>query len=87
MIITMTRAVSLAGLLSIAGVPAFASETQLAHAAGVAPGLYSAPQLVRLIALRAEGGARHGIERILDDPEVAPLVARLSTSTHGQAGN
>ncbi len=82
----MTRTALLAGLVAVIAMPALANQQQLARNAGVDPGLYSNSQLTQLIALQREGGNRSLIDRILSDPQGAPLVSRLSTSTHGSTG-
>ncbi|NDR57348.1 hypothetical protein [Aliiruegeria sabulilitoris] len=77
----MKRTTVLAGIVAILAMPALASQTQLARTAGVEPGLYSTSQLVQIVSLREEGGNAQAIERILANPEGAPLVSHLST--HG----
>lgn len=81
----MTRALMLAGLVAVFASPALASSSQLARAAGVEPGLYSTHQLVQLLSLRNEGGNDAAVARILSNPRGAPLVGRLSTTTHEPA--
>ena len=81
----MTRTLILAGLVALVTMPALASQTQLANAAGVDPGLYSNAQLLQLISLRQEGSNRTAVAQILANPQGAPLVSRLSTTTHGSA--
>ncbi len=81
----MKRTAFLAGFVAVtvAAMPAIASQTQLARSAGVEPGLYSNSQLIQLIELREEGGSSIELERILANPLGAQLVSRLSTTTHG----
>lgn len=81
----MTRTVLLAGLVALVTMPAFASQLQLARSAGVEPGQYSNAQLLQILSLQQEGASRHAIDQILADPRGAPLVPRLSTTTHGTA--
>ena len=83
----MTRTALLAGLVAVVAMPAFASQTQLALSAGVAQGQYSNAQLVQLLELREDGGNRTAIKQIIADPQAAPLVSRLSTTTHGPTGD
>ncbi|MDV7142510.1 hypothetical protein R3X27_07420 [Tropicimonas sp. TH_r6] len=84
---TMTRTAVFAGLVAVIAMPAFASQEQLARNAGVEPGLYSNAQLTQLVSLQREDGNRQLISRILANPQGAPLVSRLSTSTHGPDDN
>ncbi|PRY21901.1 hypothetical protein CLV78_108174 [Aliiruegeria haliotis] len=76
----MLRTLMTVGLMASLAAPALAGPTQLERAAGVEPGAYSIAQLVKLKALRTEGGKEQQIERILNNPQGDPLVARLSTT-------